>query len=165
MSRRERTLYRKVSPCEHSLPRATITWSDAVCLDASRREIQTVFAEGPFTPTISRTTYLNCASSTVEIGGATLTVAVFLNILTNLWHLVRLQCALLWTLVLRRARKVHWNAPMMKRSNRSRSCGGQRALLLPWGPDSTSEYVCKQQPGTNWQIKIPPSDSSGRFRV
>ena len=33
------------------------------------------------------------------------------------------------------------------------------------GPDSTSEYVCKQQPGTNWQIKISPSDSLGKFNL
>ena len=33
------------------------------------------------------------------------------------------------------------------------------------GPDSTSEYICKQQPGTNWQIKISSSDASGRFNL
>ena len=33
------------------------------------------------------------------------------------------------------------------------------------GIDQTTEYVCNQQPGTNWQIAISPSDSTGSFNM
>lgn len=33
------------------------------------------------------------------------------------------------------------------------------------GPDETTEYICRQQPGTNWQISVLPADENGEFEM